>query len=74
MEQINFTKVTRDTNGNSRFVCHWTNINAHTYTEALSKAHTIGGKKYHNKKFGGGIVFQEYESRLPILSDLIKSL
>lgn len=30
------------------------------YREAVNKARTIGGKKYHTKKFGGGIVFQSY--------------
>jgi hypothetical protein len=74
MEQITFTKLKKDINGNSRFVCHWTCFNANTYTEALNKAHTIGGKKYHNKTYGGGIVFQEYESRLPLLSNLIQSI
>ncbi len=30
------------------------------YSEAISKAKKIGGKKYHNKQYGGGIVFQSY--------------
>ena len=30
------------------------------YNEAISKAKKIGGKKYHNKQYGGGIVFQSY--------------
>ena len=30
------------------------------YNEALLKAKKIGGKKFHNKKYGGGIVFQSY--------------
>lgn len=30
------------------------------YREALNKARGIGGKKYHTKKYGGGIVFQSY--------------
>lgn len=30
------------------------------YNLALKRAKTIGGKKYHNKKYGGGIVFQSY--------------
>lgn len=28
------------------------------YARAISKAKTIGGKKYHTKDFGGGLVFQ----------------
>jgi hypothetical protein len=30
------------------------------YDEAILKAKKLGGKKYHTKKFGGGIVFQSY--------------
>ena len=30
------------------------------YNIAIRKANTIGGRKYHTKKFGGGIVFQSY--------------
>lgn len=30
------------------------------YQVALKKAKTIGGKKYHTKSYGGGIVFQSY--------------
>lgn len=30
------------------------------YEYALNKAKHIGGKKFHNKQYGGGIVFQSY--------------
>lgn len=30
------------------------------YKLALKRAKTLGGRKYHNKKYGGGIVFQSY--------------
>lgn len=30
------------------------------YAKAIEKAKKIGGKKYHTKNFGGGIVFQSY--------------
>lgn len=30
------------------------------YSIALEKAKKIGGKKYSNKQYGGGIVFQSY--------------
>ena len=30
------------------------------YDLAVRKAKTIGGKRYHTKKYGGGIVFQSY--------------
>lgn len=34
------------------------------YALAIRKANRIGGRKYHTKKFGGGLVFTEYESVL----------
>jgi len=33
---------------------------SHLYAIAVKKANKIGGKKYHNKQYGGGIVFQSY--------------
>ena len=31
-----------------------------SYSTALYNAKKIGGKKFHNKQYGGGIVFQSY--------------
>lgn len=67
-------KIKSDTNGNPRYVCHFLRllsfdeqnqfkgIKAVTkqYELALQKARKIGGKKYHVKSFGGGIVFQSF--------------
>lgn len=64
--QDDFTRINNDTNGNPRFVCHFlrfTTIHdagldiSQQYIEALSRAKKIGGKKFHNKQYGGGIVF-----------------
>lgn len=30
------------------------------YKLALTKARKLGGRKFHNKQYGGGIVFQSY--------------
>ncbi len=30
------------------------------YDAAIQRAKKLGGKKFHNKQFGGGIVFQSY--------------
>jgi hypothetical protein len=35
-------------------------MNELKYNLAVSRAKKYGGKKYHNKKYGGGIAFQEY--------------
>jgi predicted lactoylglutathione lyase len=32
----------------------------HEYNIALNKARKIGGRKFNNKQYGGGIVFQSY--------------
>lgn len=75
MATIELTRVNNDTNGNPRYVAHflalltaaekartdaaW--INTQTkYEIALRRAHAIGGRRFHNKQFGGGIVFQCY--------------
>lgn len=39
------------------------------YERAIKKARKIGGKRFHNKQYGGGIVFQSYS--LPELERLI---
>ena len=67
----NFTRINNDTNGNQRYVIHFLdalteqeynnleNINER-YIKALNKVKNLGGKKYHTKAYGGGIVFQSY--------------
>lgn len=56
----NLTRVNNDVNGNPRYVFHFLALADH-YGEAVAVAKKlIGGKKYHNKNYGGGIVFQSY--------------
>lgn len=72
---IEFTRIKNDVNGNPRYVCHFLSLltaeelaRPHTMREGLSeryaiaiaRAHKIGGRKFHNKQYGGGIVFQRY--------------
>lgn len=66
--QINFKKIDNDSSGNPRYVCHFVNL-ASTYEEALKLAKKLGGKKFHNKQYGGGVVFQSYN-----LQDLEKRI
>ena len=73
--KIEFTRVKNDVNGNPRYVCHYLHfitpkdlknpsyVMGNDYELALKKAKSIGGKKYHNKQYGGGIVFQSYNIR-----------
>jgi len=65
-----FTRVNNDINGNPRYVVHFLEVLNDEervsipfnkkYEYALKKAKKIGGKKYDNKSYGGGIVFQSY--------------
>jgi len=77
-----FTRVRNDVNGNPRYVCHFLALDVHgwqsniglsdRYAIACKLANTIGGKKFHNKQYGGGIVFQCYN--LPELCNRINEL
>lgn len=74
---INFKRINNDVNGNPRYVCHFFNLlkegegdNIDTrYDVAVKRANKIGGRKYHTKSYGGGIVFQSYN-----LYDLEKAI
>lgn len=66
-------RVKNDINGNPRYAIHFLALlsdfeNASgmdisdRYVMALKKSRAYGGRKYHNKSFGGGIVFQCYNT------------
>ena len=59
MSTIEFTRINNDVNGNPRYVCHFLTL-ADNYQQAVKLANSIGGRKYHTKNYGGGIVFQSY--------------
>jgi hypothetical protein len=75
--KIEWTRIKNDINGNGRYVCHFLNLNTQAekaadydtlttsqkYEIAVKRANRIGGRKYHTKAYGGGIVFQS--SSLP---------
>lgn len=77
-----FTRIKNDVNGNPRYVCHFLHLDVHgwqsniglsdRYAIACKLANTIGGRKFHNKSYGGGIVFQCYN--LEQLCDRINAL
>jgi len=54
-----FTRINNDSNGNPRYVLHFIKL-ADKYEDALILAKNEGGRKYHNKQYGGGIAFQSY--------------
>jgi hypothetical protein len=71
MNTSDFTRVNNDVNGNPRYVFHFLQL-ADNYTEALTLAKKIGGRKFHNKQYGGGIVVQSYNLQKEI--ELINNL
>ena len=73
IQPSDFIKIKHDVNGNPRHVCHFLHF-ARNYEQALALARTLGGKKFHNKQYGGGIVFQEYTGCLDTLCDRINEL
>ena len=84
IQPSDFTKIKHDVNGNPRYVCHFLHLDVHGYQSniglseryaiAVALANTLGGKKFHNKKYGGGIVFQEYAGCLENLCDRINEI
>lgn len=72
-EELDFTRIRNDSNGNGRLVVHFLQLNTREeldksgpdwisiqdkYRLALNRAHQIGGRKFSNKQYAGGIVFQ----------------
>lgn len=84
IQPSDFIRVKNDVNGNPRQVCHFFHLDVHgwesnlslsdRYAIAVKLANSIGGRKYHNKSYGGGIVFQEYTGCLQRLCDRINAL
>lgn len=70
MTELTWTRVNNDVNGNPRYVVHFLDImpkkfegdhNIMTrYDQTVKWANKLGGKKFSNKQYGGGIVFQSY--------------
>jgi hypothetical protein len=74
IDGIDWWRANNDINGNPRWVCHFTQIiqdyYSPTYKEhfdvddkykiALNRAKKFGGRRFHNKQYGGGILFCTY--------------
>lgn len=69
MNASDFTRIAHDVNGNPRYVCHFLHFLTekdeftsldNRYVIACKRANKLGGRKFHNKQYGGGIVFQSY--------------
>ena len=68
MKTIEFTRVNNDVYGNPRYVTHFFSLlnedeqTISNYNLAVKRANKLGGKKYRGSDFGGGIVFQSYDT------------
>ena len=72
--QSDFTSINNNSYGNPRHVIHFLNIPTNEtdiskmYNEALYKCKPLGGKKFHNKQYGGGIAFSTYDLNALIIN------
>ena len=73
-DEKNWTRLKSDINGNSRFVTSWDGYGFNTYAEAVKAANQIGGRRYHTKHYGGGLVFQSIKGHLPYLKKRLISI
>ena len=85
-DQNVLTRLNNDVNGNPRYAIHFLKLNTRAeknrtefnysttnlYDIAVKRAKQLGGKRYHNKQYGGGIVFQSYNTTA--LLDSIETL
>ena len=55
-----FTRVNNDINWNPRYVIHYLQL----ADRALYLSRQLGGRKFHNKQYGGGIAFQSYNTEI----------
>lgn len=82
------TRLKSDINGNSRWAVHFTDLEPEALRESLRAsmtltaryarivrlANTVGGRRYHCKAYGNGIVFQAYEHQVPDLIERIRNM
>lgn len=81
LRESDFTRINNDVNGNPRYVIHFLQCEPEKWKEnelsvrykmVCKLMNKIGGRKFHNKRYGGGIVFQSYS--LPELIESIERL
>lgn len=56
------TRISNDSNGNPRYVVHYLAL-SNCYQTAIKIGNSGGGRKFNNKQYGGGIVFQSYDPK-----------
>jgi hypothetical protein len=77
---IEFKRVASDQYGNPRYVCHYTAFQKEgeniSFEQAAKRANKLGGRKFNNNQYGGGIVFQSYNTHKleEQINELLKTL
>ena len=82
---MDYTRIKSDINGNPRHVLHFLTLEPEgadhgamtipeRYQRVIKAANKLGGRKYHTRGYGGGVVFQAYECELPRLVELVRAL
>lgn len=62
-----FIRIDNNVNNTPRYVIHWIafcrfeHLGVETYEHALRIAKKYGGKRFHNRQYGGGIAFATFE-------------
>lgn len=70
-EAITWKHVKNDYYGRPRYVTHFLNLVpdlqgtgvSNAYEIAVARANKLGGRKFHNQQYGGGVVFASYNLR-----------
>jgi hypothetical protein len=83
-QQIEFTRVNNDVNGNPRYVCQFHALLTNdeffmmpiddSYKLALKRAKQLGGRKFHNKQYGGGILFRNIYNLNTKINELLNTI
>ena len=71
---VTFKRIKHDTNGNPRHVTSWCGFGFKSYDQAVKAANSIGGSRFNNKSFGGGLVFQSYECELASIAERLTAI
>lgn len=82
MNTFEWNRVRNDINGNPRWVCHFLDLEPtkdytrplqDRYADVVRAANALGGRKFHNKQYGGGVVFQAYECQLADIAQRVRA-
>lgn len=81
------TRLKQDVNGNSRHAVHFLDLEPDALREVLQRmtlteryaqvvklSNALGGRRYHNKSYGGGVAFQAQEHEMPRIIERVRAM